>query len=83
LFQKEVNKGLTLLNEPVKRVNVTPAVSVGFSEVDEIERVEINARDSLGDVGGEVTGIPSIAVEAVHEDEDGLRRGGGLGVVVV
>lgn len=78
-----INKGLCLLQHVLKGGHIALVPSVGPTEVEEVQSVDVDLIQLGGSPGAEVGGIPAVAVEAVQVEDQcgGLGMEGGVVVV--
>ena len=66
------HEGFTLCYQILKATDVATAVALAFAEIEKIKGVKVSGRMGISDLLGKEARVASIAIEAVHEHQDGL-----------
>lgn len=78
-----ISKSLPLLNQIVKRPNISSTVSCRLATVQKIKRVKVNSFNGIAYVNRQITRVSSITIESVEKNHDSFRSLCWLYVVIV
>ena len=59
-------------------MDVSSTITTGFTKIDKVQGVEVDARNCLGDIDCQISRITAIPIESMEEDNDSFWSGSGF-----